>query len=364
MAASRRLIHLVPYNRQCGEARYALDLCRAMADRGWSVTVYTPDARMVDRMFRSARISLRHAPLSGLLCMGSARVLASHLRSEPRGTIIHTHRYRDAFIALVARKLARRQDIRIVNTRHRAAPAHDSRLGRRIYRNVSAHIFLSDRARDTFLSTWHGRSLPFDARCISVIPTSINPAAHLLTYEPESGPVTALYHGRVAPGKGLETLIDALPALKGLRTRLRIAGSGMPDYVDTLKRRATALGVMGMIDWAGHPADIHRAIAECHFGVLPTLGHEPWRRANLEYMALGRPHICTFPCDTPDGVIAVPQNDAEALGRAMAGLAADAEKRRSLGAAARQSFLASRPWEDYIFSISMVYAYPESMICS
>lgn len=57
--------------------------------------------------------------------------------------------------------------------------------------------------------------------------------------------------------------------LKGSRMRLWIVGSGTPDYVDKLRRRALTRGVMEMIDWKRHSDNPLGLIRECDFGVLP-----------------------------------------------------------------------------------------------
>ena len=98
-----------------------------------------------------------------------------------------------------------------------------------------------------------------------------------------------MFHGPLIPGKGLEVLIDAMSLLKRTKIRLKIVGTGQPDYVDSLRRRALTREVMDMIDWHKHtkrPLDI---IGGCHFGVLPSVKEEAFGLANLEYMASGRP---------------------------------------------------------------------------
>ncbi len=53
------------------------------------------------------------------------------------------------------------------------------------------------------------------------------------------GPMTFGYLARIEKSKGIETLLEACAALakKGHDFRLRVAGRGHPDYVDSLKRR-------------------------------------------------------------------------------------------------------------------------------
>lgn len=355
------LLHIVPSNRWGGAERYALDICRHFLGRQWDVIAYTRDAKAVDRLFEDAGIELRHAPLQGLSDPVTFRILSRDMASLPHGTIIHTHRYRDAMITLVARKLARRPDIKVVNTRHIVRPGHNSWLYRRMYRNLDAQIFVSEAARERFLSTWRRRKLPFSPDRVHVLHNSILLPPEPPAPEPDKGPIVAMFHGPIVPGKGIETLIDALPRLKGMRTRLRIVGTGHPDYVDAIRARAQARGVMEMIDWHKYTVDPHPLIRTAHFGVLPSVASEAFGLANIEYMANGRPQVCTgngaqteYLTNGTDALI-VPPGNSEDLAAAMLRLASDSELRRRLGDAAWTNFSRSLSWPRFASRIEAIY---------
>ena len=206
-----RLIHLISSNHWGGARQYALDLCSHFLGEGWRVTALTRDAKAVDDRFRAAGAELRHAPLRGFFDPASAMILASMLREIPVGEgIVHVHRYRDAFTALLAKRIAKRPDIRVVSTRHSVRRGRDSRLFRRIYRNIDVHIFVSHLAYDAFRSTWSPDPAPIPEGRVHIIHNSLNLPPAPPTAEPSKGPVTAMYHGPLVEGKGLETIIDAL----------------------------------------------------------------------------------------------------------------------------------------------------------
>ena len=48
-----------------------------------------------------------------------------------------------------------------------------------------------------------------------------------------------------------------------------------------------------MIDWHKHLDDPMALIPDCDFGVLPSLTEEAFGLANIEYMAYGRPQVCS-----------------------------------------------------------------------
>lgn len=361
MSDSRRLIHIVSSNTWSGVERYALDVCRSFTLRGWCVTAYTREALAVDKHFIDAGIDLRHAPLGGYYDLHSAWLLSRDLKHEQQGAIVHVHKYKDAFTAVLARKMCGRSDIRIVMTCHNAKKGHDSWLYRRIYRNINAHIFVSCLAMEQFLQTWNGRLLPFSREQLYMVHNSIFTESFEPITPPSTGPKIAMFHGRLSPEKGVETLIDALPKLKNKRIRLWIVGMGDPDYVDSLKRRALALDVMDMIDWKGYVKDVHDVIPLCHYGVLPSVWREPFGLANIEYMSHARPQICTdngaqkeYLTEGVDALMVSP-GDASALSDAMIKMSEDDQMREVMGDAAYKKFTAELSWKPFCDRLEKIY---------
>lgn len=357
-----RIIHIVHGNVMGGAQRYALDICRHYTGEGHEVTALTRDTRAVDSHFEQAGVPLEHAPLRDYPDLFSSLILKPMLEESPKGeTVVHVHRYRDALTAILARRMARRPDVRIIVTRHISEPAKDNMLRRFIYRNVDAHIFVSEFSRREFLAAWpHGR-YPIDTARLHVAFNSRN-IADVTSDEPSRGAITAMFHGMLRKGKGLDTLIRAMALLKDTRLRLKIAGTGDPDYCDTLRRLAISLNVMDSIDWNRNIPDPAGLIPTCHFGVLPSSVPEAFGMANLEYMAAGRPQICTFNGAQPEyltpGVEAleVPPTDPEALAEAMRSLYADKELRRRLGQAAAKRYADTLSWPRFISRIDKIYA--------
>ncbi len=360
-----RLIHILASNNWSGVERYALDLCRHFRDRGWDVEALTRDAKAVDNKFADAGIRLRHAPLMGFFDCETVFALVKTLRSrqgKAEPTVIHVHRYRDALRAILARKLSGRSDVRIVMTLHMVAPGRDTALYRFIYRRLDSHLFVSRKVHDCFLSTWADRPLPFAADSLVTIHNALCLPVEEPPGEPEKGPVIAMYHGRLAPGKGLESLLRALSLIARRTLRLRIVGSGNPDYVDSLRTLAQSLGVMDSIDWRKHVDDPLPLIAEAHFGVLPSEEPEAFGLANLEYMACGRPVVGTlnggqaeYLTSGVDSFLIAP-GDADALADAMRVLARDPARRRQMGVAARETWLERLSWSRFASEMEKIYS--------
>ena len=361
-----RLIHILSSSFWGGREQYALDICRAYGRQGWNVSAFTRDASAVDAPFREAGIRVRHLPLGGYSDMVTMMHLAGALRHTERGTVLHTHTFRDSFLALSARRLSWRRDIRVVMTCHRVDASKDTPLRRRILRNLHALIFPSKLAADTFLSTWRPGDLPLPEQRVHIIHNSAYLPEEPSTRMP-SGPIVAAYYGRVVNGKGLETLIECAPALRGHRMRLCIAGPGDPDFLDSLKRLAGRLDVMDLIDWRGTSLSPEQVVAQAHIGLCPSLVPESFGQNTALFMAHGRPLIATrngaqteYLTDGVEALL-IPPADREALTEALLSLAdlptpADAAALRSrLGAAAHDRFAATLSWPRFAAALTPLY---------
>lgn len=327
-----------------------------------TVKVLTRGALVIDSRFKEAGIEVSNAPLRSYLDLTSARELRRMLKSLPEGpVVIHAHRYRDAAIALIARRMSGRKDVRIIATRHAVRRGRDSWFFRWIYSGVDEHIFVSRAAYDRFRRSWADRMAPLPERKVSILHNSLNLIRPGILPEPEKGSVTALYYGPIAPHKGLETLIDAMSALRGRKLRLTIAGGGSPDFLDMLRRRAMTRGVMEMIDWNIPAPEAETLIAKTHFGVVSSVESEAGGINSLRFMAYGRPQASTaigapaeYLRDGHSALIVRPA-DAAGLAEAMKLLAADPELRKRMGAEAFKEYSRRLDWNLFIRRLDKIY---------
>jgi glycosyltransferase involved in cell wall biosynthesis len=161
--------------------------------------------------------------------------------------------------------------------------------------------------------------------------------------------------GRLAEGKGLEVLLDALAILgqgeaDGHRTELVLIGDGPAR--GALEERATVLGINERIHWLGYVADratYMDALASCDLLVFPSPA-EGFPKVILDAMAAGLPIVAT-----PSGTIgalgrqrhvAVIARDADSVASAITVLADDPKRAEGLRASGT-AFVAShiRPEE-------------------
>lgn len=312
-------------------------------------------------MFEKEGIPLFHAPLQGFYDFSSIKTLSAKLKETEGEAIIHAHGFRNVFTALMARKLSGKKDVKVIMTRHKVRRAVDSWILRSIYRNLDALIFVSRAARDRFVSTWHNRLMPINAEKMYVIHNSLNIPESIYTLPSPSRPLTAMFHGPIKPGKGLDILIDAMAMLKGKRIRLKIVGTGTPDYLDKLRRRAISRGVMEMIDWHKHTDDPLPLIIDCDFGVLPSVQEEAFGLANIEYMAMGRPQICTSNGAQPEYItdgwegFLIPPANPSFLAESMIKLTSDPKLRKQMGYRAFETFNHRLSWQHFIEPLTKIY---------
>lgn len=162
---------------------------------------------------------------------------------------------------------------------------------------------------------------------------------------PDSGlACDLLVVGRLAPEKGVDVLLEALPKVEapGGPAVLRVVGSGESDAA--LRAQARRLGVADRVAFDGHvpfgPALFGR-YASAALVVVPS-HTEGIPKSAYEAMAFGRPVLATAVGGLPDVVgrdgergRLVPPGDPEALARAASELLADPEGLERRGEAAR-----------------------------
>jgi glycosyltransferase involved in cell wall biosynthesis len=143
------------------------------------------------------------------------------------------------------------------------------------------------------------------------------------------------------PGKGLEVLLEAVPAVLDALHRARFAVVGDGPAREPLQASAAAAGLTAALVWTGFRRDVPDLLAAADLFVLPSLD-DAFPTALLEAMAAGLPVVATraggIPEIVDDGATGrlVPPGDPAALARAVAALLGDPAARRALGRAGRR----------------------------
>lgn len=155
---------------------------------------------------------------------------------------------------------------------------------------------------------------------------------------------------RITPEKGIHLLVRAMAELKGLFSmtgvtiKLLIVGGPYfqkdVDYMETLKREVADLGVEDSVIFTGFLSDTRIVTSLLDIVAVPSTIPEACPRTIIEAMAVGKPVIATplggsKELVTPGTGILVPPEDAPAIADAVAALATDPERLRTMGEAAR-----------------------------
>jgi glycosyltransferase involved in cell wall biosynthesis len=143
------------------------------------------------------------------------------------------------------------------------------------------------------------------------------------------------------PGKGIETLIDALPAVLAAHPNATVALAGEGPDRPQLEARARRRGVIDALHLIGTTPGPMPLLAGADLFVSPSWA-ESFPYTVLEAMAAGLPVVATDAGGTAEAVdhgrtgLIVPPHDAGALAAAIVELLADVDRRARLGAEGRR----------------------------
>jgi glycosyltransferase involved in cell wall biosynthesis len=175
-------------------------------------------------------------------------------------------------------------------------------------------------------------------------------------------PFTVAFVGSLKPWHGLHTLIDAFTALRAEvpGARLIVIGDG-PGRAD-LEEHAQRAGVADAVTCTGavRPAAVGGLLAAADVAVAPypAIVEDHFSPLKVfEGMAAGLPVVAACVGQVEDIIdhdrtgLLCPPGDARSMARALIGLAADPERRRRIGEAARAQVLGAHTWDHVLTSV-------------
>lgn len=222
--------------------------------------------------------------------------------------------------------------------RRRALASLVSLLFRAALRRAEGVIFQNEDDRAAFVT----RGLVPVARTHRVHGSGVD-VAHFAVAPMPDGPPVFLLIARLLRAKGLREFAEAARLVKARHADavFRIVGGAdpSPDRVDPAEVERWQRE--GIVEYAGHAADVRPHLAACHVYVLPSYA-EGLPRTVLEAMAIGRPVLTTDAPGCRDTVVdgengfLVPVRDAAALAERMEWFLAHRAEWPRLGAASRR----------------------------
>ena len=388
----QNIIHIVSNKEWGGGEQYVLDLASRQKADGISVTVVCKPVEAIRRKYEEAGLRVLALPLGGALDVHSALALARELSqlstlTSQLSTLnsIHAHNFKDAFTACYARRLSGCKDVRVVMCRHLTRKGKNTLLYRWLYRQLDCLCFDSELSRSEFLST----QPTIDERKLRIVHTSVIVPEHIEAvdvrgkYAIPVNAVIAMFHGRLDPEKGLDTLLEAMSLLNsplGPTGRLRspseqefsilnsqfsillvLLGRGSDEYTAHLKQKASELGIADQVIFAGFQHSVLPWVAAADVGILASTVSEGCPLSPQEYMSQGHPVIVTdnggqreYVIDGQNGLL-VPPGNAQALASALNRLTTDAALLQRLGQQAREDFYDHLSYEHFYQQIKGIY---------
>lgn len=357
-----KIIHTISNKVWGGGEQTVLDLSRRQLADGIDVELCClPLDSMVGR-FMELHVPIHKMPLRGALDFKSAWLMARLLR-QGGVTAVHVHNFKEAFTAAYARRLSGRRDLRVVMCRNLSRRGKNSWLYQWLYRQLDCIVFDSQVALDEFLSS----SPVVDRNKLKVIfngivvPDVVEPADVRREFNIADNEVVVMYHGRLDPEKGLDTLVEAAALVRDMSYRLILVGRGSEEYTAHLKELVADKRLGDKVVMAGFRNPVLPYVAACEIGVLPSIVPEGCSLSAQEHLSQGHPVIATnnggqreYINDGGNGLL-VPPGDAQKLAEALRRLIGDADMRQRLGRQAKIDFDDHLTYEHFYSRIKKIY---------
>lgn len=355
----KNVLQIIPSPSWGGGERYVYDLSEGLLGRGYNVVFSGRKGAAVEPIF--AKLAPYYPlKLSSMFDFGSVLALRRVIKASEIN-IIHVHIFKHAFLAALAAKFSGRE-VKIVMTRHLVRRGKGGFLYNWLYKKLSTIIFVSELARDEFLSG--APSIAPHKVCVvhnSVkIPSKPVPAIDFRAKH-SLNPNTLIlgYSGRLAQEKGIDIVLDAMSAIDP-RAVLVIAGGGDDSYKVELESYAQKLGVGGRVFFEGFISNIYEFVCGVDIAVLPSRAREAGSLSVIEYISQGVPIVVTnngsqkeIIENRKNGILIDPESPAQ-LASAVNEIIADSELRESLsqnGIAKSREFSAAK----YVDKIETIY---------
>ncbi|MFZ5647244.1 MAG: 1,4-alpha-glucan branching protein domain-containing protein [Bacillota bacterium] len=365
-----------------GLGRHVHDLSRALSDLGLEVHVFTcpargkPDYEVDDKGVHVHRVSEKELQSAdflewlSLLNRGMVRLAGEKGLYKGFFHVVHAH---DWLVREAAGIMAEKAGLPLVATIHATEYGRNrgivTELQKRIHNTEQELVAMADRVIccSDYMSREVNRLFGEVRGGIKIIPNGVDAGSLAVKTginlrEKPYGGSRIMFLGRLVPEKGVQVLIEALPAIMGKYpgTVLTVAGRG--PYERELKDLAGRQGVDGNINFIGFVNDEgrNRLLAESSVAVFPSI-YEPFGIVALEAMAAGIPVVVSdtgglseIICHGIDGIKA-PPGRADILARYIIELLDHPEQAGKLVKNAYKKVLGHYNWKQIAYDTAMVY---------
>ncbi|HPA44439.1 MAG TPA: glycosyltransferase family 4 protein [bacterium] len=350
------ILQIASSSQMTGESGHVLSLSRGLIERDHRVLIgcrSIKKGKPIDLMLQEAKqvegaevfplglvkgVSLRY----DLADLGTLDRLC---RSNPELRIIHAHRSKEHWLAVLLRR--RYPYLRVIRTRHVTTRTRSHILNRWLYRQTDAVIATSNAIRDGLAASG---ILP--AERISIIHGGIDakrfhPGVSGESFRKELGvdmdtPLVVAV-GHLDQVKGYGVLIRAFREIHRAfpTAHLVIVGEEIKVRQNDLLSLAADLEIADRVHSPGRREDIPEIMAASTVGAISSVGSEGNSRVALEFMATGKPVVSTTVGCLPDlirdnetGILVAP-GDCNALAQGILRILETPEMGMEFGRAGR-----------------------------
>jgi glycosyltransferase involved in cell wall biosynthesis len=328
-----------------GVFQHVAQLCEGLACRGYEPVVAGPfRERPVGLAAEVVRLDLLRAVAPS--ADTRAVVAAARLVRRLRPALVHAHSSKAGAVARLARVAFPRTPLVYTPHGYAFAGYFESESERTRYRVVeralaplaSIVLCVCEAERRLAASVGPERRTRFVHNGIGLPPPGVPHPT--LTRLSERGPVIGVVT-LLRPGKGIETLVDALPEVLAAHPEASVAIAGRGPDREQLAARARERGVADALHLIGETAGPMPLLAGADLFVSASWA-ESFPYSVLEAMAVGLPVVATDVGGTAEAVVhgetglMVPPRNPQALAGAIRALLDDPCRRRALGKAGRR----------------------------
>lgn len=331
-----------------GVGRHVKDLANGLGECGYEVVLCGPSLpgglSEPPPGATHVKLDLGRAitPRADLAALRSLIAIVRHTKPD----LIHAHSSKAGAVARLGRILQPRLPVLYSPHGYAFAGFFTSDLERRGYREIERVLApLATRvvcvcAAEARLAASVGSERRVRVLYNGIEPSGPGPIDPWMAELGSRGPVVCALT-QLRAGKGIETLIDATPSIRERHPRLQLAIWGDGPELQSLRARAAAAGVGGIVHFPGASADPVGVLRGAGVFVHPSLA-EAFPYAILEAMSVGRAIVASNvggiseALGNGEGGVLVAPGNAPDLARAVSDLLDDPERSARIGAAGRR----------------------------
>ena len=356
------ILQIISSSAWGGREQHVKDLTKGLKENGHNVIVITrnyPD--MINHYKEVAEVVA--LPLRNMVDLHSIKILVDLIKRY-KVDLIHTHAGRDAWIAVLATKIAGRG--KVFNTRHTVSRVKNDIAHRWYYNNLEKVICVSHLVRNEFLKACSVIKPEKAVVVYNGVDTKklIQGSGQEIRAKLASQDFYLIgYAGRISGEKGLEYLIEAGRYLrdKQYKVKIVIAGDGKEDYLQLLRDKISQLDMTESVVFWGFTNNIANFMNAIDIFILPCVWQEAFGLVLCEAMVCKKVVITTnsgaqaeLITSGQDGFLVSPRSPKE-IADIIASLIEDPNYARQIGENARAKVLSCFTLEKMIESMEKCY---------